>query len=642
MKGNAFIKNAIDVAPPSAPSRLVLFLTRGMSLREWDRLGILDREAALYKRLAELGVMVDFITYGGISDLRFADRLPGIGIHCNRWNLRQSHYEFLLPVLHWRPLKNCMVIKTNQMDGADTALRAAKAWRKPLLARCGFLLSEFVERQHGQKSALAKWASGLEKKVFSAAKGIAVTTPSMAKSIAGRFPSAAKQTYVIPNYVDTDKFSPEEKGERDIDILFVGRIEPQKNLESLLTAVSGIKAKVVIIGQGSQRRPLMERFMALGDAVSWLDPAPHQQLPSYFNRARLYVQPSFYEGHPKTILEAMACGLPVIGADQPGISDLIRHGENGWLCKNDPESIRAAITHLLERPDLAKKLGRNARSYVLEHCSLDRIMEMEMSVLLQVAMKEHKGTGQLKKILLWPWRLVLRLLPLRLVMALVLDAIAIRAASLPAAGALKFFFNIDQRLYILQGRTAIAYGGGVHVKHRLTSYHDFFVSRIKKDELVLDLGCGDGCLTHAVASGAGAKLVAMDMDAKNIEQAKQRFSHPNIVYLTGDALAEAPKERFDLVILSNILEHLPDRPRFLASLIKQTGASRFLIRVPVFERDWRVALKRELGVEWRLDATHETEYTAESFAAEMKEAGLQIIYQEFRWGEIWAEAKPKP
>ena len=65
--------------------------------------------------------------------------------------------------------------------------------------------------------------------------------------------------------------------------------------------------------------------------------------------------------------------------------------------------------------------------------------------------------------------------------------------------------------------------------------------------------------------------------------------------------------------------------------------SRFLIRVPVFERDWRVPLKRELGVEWRLDPTHETEYTLESFEKEMAAAGLRITYQEVRWGEIWAE-----
>ena len=65
-----------------------------------------------------------------------------------------------------------------------------------------------------------------------------------------------------------------------------------------------------------------------------------------------------------------------------------------------------------------------------------------------------------------------------------------------------------------------------------------------------------------------------------------------------------------------------------------------LIRVPLFERDWRVPLKQELGVEWRLDPTHEIEYTIESFAEEIAEAGLTVSLQEIRWGEIWAEVSP--
>lgn len=68
-------------------------------------------------------------------------------------------------------------------------------------------------------------------------------------------------------------------------------------------------------------------------------------------------------------------------------------------------------------------------------------------------------------------------------------------------------------------------------------------------------------------------------------------------------------------------------------------ARRALIRVPLFERDWRVPLKRQLGVEWRLDPTHETEYTLESFRAEMDEAGLRVTEQMLRWGEIWAEVE---
>jgi 2-polyprenyl-3-methyl-5-hydroxy-6-metoxy-1,4-benzoquinol methylase len=104
-------------------------------------------------------------------------------------------------------------------------------------------------------------------------------------------------------------------------------------------------------------------------------------------------------------------------------------------------------------------------------------------------------------------------------------------------------------------------------------------------------------------------------------------------------LNDLPDYDCDVIILSNVLEHLPNRPPFLQKVQQRIKPDRFLIRVPLFERDWRVPLKKELGVEWRLDLTHETEYTQESFAEEMAEAGLKIKHQEVRWGEIWAEVR---
>ena len=71
--------------------------------------------------------------------------------------------------------------------------------------------------------------------------------------------------------------------------------------------------------------------------------------------------------------------------------------------------------------------------------------------------------------------------------------------------------------------------------------------------------------------------------------------------------------------------------------VESTSLDRMLIRVPLFERDWRVPLKKELGVEWRLDSTHETEYTIESWAQEIEKVGLTVTRQEVRWSEIWED-----
>jgi len=206
--------------------------------------------------------------------------------------------------------------------------------------------------------------------------------------------------------------------------------------------------------------------------------------------------------------------------------------------------------------------------------------------------------------------------------------------------AARFLMLFDNKLYSLQGRAAVRYGNGIHTKHRHMQYHDFFVNRITKNEKVLDVGCGIGAVSYDIAQKSGAIITAIDLNPKNIEKAKAEFNHSNIEYIVGDAFTDLPEKKFEVVILSNVLEHIEKRAFFLKRLCLTVSPKRLLIRVPLFERDWRVPLKKELGIDYRLDSTHFTEYTHESFFREMKEAGLAITHLESRWGEIWAEVIP--
>lgn len=219
------------------------------------------------------------------------------------------------------------------------------------------------------------------------------------------------------------------------------------------------------------------------------------------------------------------------------------------------------------------------------------------------------------------------------------ELIARRANMLPPAQALKLLFALDTMLYQVQGQKAVEYDGGIHTKHRHMKYHDFFTNRIGKDDRVIDIGCGIGAVAYDVAKTA-ARVVGVDFNENSIQTARERYQHPRLEFRVGDALEALPNEKFSVVILSNVLEHLPGRPAFLRRVHETLRPSCILIRVPVFERDWRVPLKKELGVEWRLDPTHETEYTLETFVEEMKEADLTISHLEVRWGEIWSEVMP--
>jgi glycosyltransferase involved in cell wall biosynthesis len=363
---------------------IALFFTRGISLALWHRNGLLEREAALYAALRGFGVTTSFITYGGPEDMHFAQHLPGIRICCNRFGLPRALYAAVLPLLHMRALMQCAAVKSNQMDGAEIAMRAAACWNKPLIARCGYLWSDFIARRHGPGSPAAARALRSELRVCAAATRIVVTTPAMRNALNDAMPGAGDKTVIIPNYILTDMFFP-RPAEKTVDCLFIGRLTEQKNVAALLEAISGTAVSLHIIGDGPLRRPLQERFGTLKGRITWSDPMPHRMLPDAIARARIFVLPSLYEGHPKVLLEAMACGAAVLGTDVQGIGEIIRHGVNGLLCEPVACSLRSAILTLLQHDALRGSLGEQARADVEQRFSLETVagQELELYRLLQ-------------------------------------------------------------------------------------------------------------------------------------------------------------------------------------------------------------------------------------------------------------------
>lgn len=234
-----------------------------------------------------------------------------------------------------------------------------------------------------------------------------------------------------------------------------------------------------------------------------------------------------------------------------------------------------------------------------------------------------------------PFRLIPSKLRRRLIQA-VLEALA----SQPPRPAMRALLEVDDDLTVRINQVAMRYDNGLHVKHRLMKYHDFFVERIHPNEHVLDIGCGYGAVAYSIVSRSGAMVTGIDKNADNIQFARKRFQHPHLTFVEGDALRDLPQESFDVIVLSNLLEHIEHRIDFLMEIQKRLSPKRWLIRVPMLNRDWRVPLREELGMWHFSDPTHCTEYMRESFETEIRAAGLLVTHLQINWGEIWAEASP--
>jgi predicted O-methyltransferase YrrM len=117
-----------------------------------------------------------------------------------------------------------------------------------------------------------------------------------------------------------------------------------------------------MIGDGPLRDVLEAAVAERRLPVEFLGTRPHAELPALLNRSAAFVLPSLYEGNPKALVEAMACGVPAIGARVPGIQEIVRHRETGYLCGTSADEIRAAMTDVLAPPAEYDRLWRDAMS----------------------------------------------------------------------------------------------------------------------------------------------------------------------------------------------------------------------------------------------------------------------------------------
>jgi glycosyltransferase involved in cell wall biosynthesis len=148
------------------------------------------------------------------------------------------------------------------------------------------------------------------------------------------------------------------------EVLFVGRLSPEKGIEELVEATTGLK--LVVAGDGPLRHLVPQ---ALGFV-------PHEDVERLLARAAVVALPSHREGLPMVLLEAMANGRAVVATPVGGIPTLVEDGVTGLLVPTgDPGALREAITRLVGNPALRRKLGAAARARVQEVASWDRVVD---------------------------------------------------------------------------------------------------------------------------------------------------------------------------------------------------------------------------------------------------------------------------
>lgn len=210
------------------------------------------------------------------------------------------------------------------------------------------------------------------------------------------------EVIVIPNSVDTEFFKPikrtlafeavtnilNKKGykqslEDTHIILYLGRLDPRKGLHILLKSLTKFTFKewvLIIVGEGSHNylRRLRELTTRLGlsKKICFTGKVPRNLLPYFYSAAHVYVLPSMFEGLPATILEAMACGTPVVATNVSGIPEAIDNYRNGLMIDSlSDDQLTNAIEYILSDSNVRKRLSEGALKIVQERFSWSKNVE---------------------------------------------------------------------------------------------------------------------------------------------------------------------------------------------------------------------------------------------------------------------------
>lgn len=212
---------------------------------------------------------------------------------------------------------------------------------------------------------------------------------SVRKSLQAVFGRASE---IVPTGVDTHFFTPawERPANARLRVLFVGSLRIFKGPQVLLQAAPRYRhADFIIVGAGPlalelEARSEQERLAN----VHFTGNLDRERLRQEFQRADVFFFPSYWEGSPRVILEAAACGLPVV-ARRDYEPETVIDGETGYLSSSDDEGIER-LGELLRRPDLRRSFGQAARK-IAERFDWDAIVRRWEEIFLQVASQRASG-----------------------------------------------------------------------------------------------------------------------------------------------------------------------------------------------------------------------------------------------------------
>ncbi len=209
--------------------------------------------------------------------------------------------------------------------------------------------------------------------------------------------TAPERSHVVRSAgVDIETYRPQAEPPGAPLIVFAGRMLWDKGIRELVEASrllrqQGVSARIALVGRPDPGNPAsipeeqLQAWHAEGMVEYW---GWRSDMESVLAEAHIFCLPSYREGLPTTIIEAAACGRPVVATDVPGCRHAVRHGETGLLVPvRDAPALAAALKTLITDPDLRRRMGAAGRKMVEAEFSTTRVNEETLRIYAQAGLK---------------------------------------------------------------------------------------------------------------------------------------------------------------------------------------------------------------------------------------------------------------
>jgi len=172
--------------------------------------------------------------------------------------------------------------------------------------------------------------------------------------------------------VEPELFTPVNHQGQGTHLLYVGRLAAMKGLPLLFEALSQLKArypdvKLTVVGDGGEREEIkaIAQSLNLANQIDFVGYKSQTEVREYLQTSDIFVLPSFAEGVPVVLMEAMAAGVPVLTTQIAGVPELVTHGNSGWLVPpGNVASLTEGLAALIDDADLRNRFGKAGQDKV--------------------------------------------------------------------------------------------------------------------------------------------------------------------------------------------------------------------------------------------------------------------------------------